>query len=185
MGQSSMNANAPVESGGSPEQTAKRLPTELTSFATRKEARARELAARFGAELPPVVWAFLTAAKQGDWPEVARLGEELRQNLTGFEGDPSYAANELSRRAFSKLRSSIAGLYDWRARADSDPAGRRRMAGAADFAFRQAFALNPHSPEAVFRSVNHFLSEHRPADCQSAIRQVGNLRYGRFMGGMT
>jgi hypothetical protein len=396
-----MNANAPVENGGTSEQTTKSLPTELTSFAARKEARAMELAARFGAELPPVVWAFLTAAKQGDWSGIARLGDELRQlnfppgtpkpdpsvisqvwsavmeihmaaaqfalggpkyafafgrgiidsippgsvyfagtdpgrglvtvlsrshesgdpfftltqnalvdrpylrylreiyggqlfipseqdlqhawdeyvrdlerrekenqlrpgemvervggrikasnqiavmsvngalarlifdrnpgreffveegfplewmyphltphglimalrrqppstispemvaqdqrfwndrfgqmlgdwlrpetpvcdvcafagkvylrqDLTGFTGDPSYLANDLARQAFSKLRSSIAGLYEWRARADSDPAARRRMAEAADFAFRLAFALDPHSPEAVF-----------------------------------
>jgi hypothetical protein len=35
---------------------------------------------------------------------------------------------------------------------------------AADFAFRQAFALCPYSPEAVFRYVNLLLSEGRTAD---------------------
>ncbi len=181
-----MNTNQPVECGGTPEQTTNRLPPELTSFAARKEARARELAAQLGAELPPVVWAFLTAAKQGerfwserftqmlgDWlrpetpvSEVCAFADRvyLRKELAGFTGDPSYVANELARRTFSKLRSAIAGLFEWRAQADSDPAGRRRMAEAADFAFRQAFALDPHSPEAVFRFASHFLTEHRSAD---------------------
>jgi hypothetical protein len=62
-----MNADVPAESGGSPGQAAGKLPAELTSFAARKETRARELAAQFNARLPPVVWAFFTAAKQGDW----------------------------------------------------------------------------------------------------------------------
>jgi hypothetical protein len=38
------------------------------------------------------------------------------------------------------------------------------MNDAADFAFRQAFALCPYSPEMVFRSVNLLLSEGRAAD---------------------
>ena len=410
-----MNANVPAEGGGRPDQTPQRVPAELTSFTVRQEARARELAARFNAQLPPVIWAFFTAAKQGDWPEVARLGEELRnlslppgtpkpdpavtsqvwsavmeiymalaqfalgepkyalafgqdiirsippgsvyfggtdagrglvtalcrshetgdpfftltqnalgdrtylrylreiyggsifipseedlqhaydeylsdfqrrkkenqlmpgeraervegqvklsgqilvmaingalarlifdrnpdrkffveesfplnwmyphlaphglimaicrqplatltpeeveqdcvfwsdrlgqmlgdwlrpetpvrevcafaervflrKDLAGFTGDPKYVASEPACQAFSKLRSSIAGVYEWRARHDSDPAVQRRMAEAADFAFRQAFALDPRSLEALFRCAQHFLAEHRTAD---------------------
>jgi hypothetical protein len=410
-----MNANVPAESGARPDQPTARLPTELTSFAARREARARELAAQFNAQLPPVIWAFFNAAKQGDWPEVARLGEELRhlplppgtpkpdlavtsqvwsavmeiymalaqfalgepkyalafgrdiiqsippgsvyfggtdpgrslvtvlcrshetgdpfftltqnalvsppylrylreiyggslfipseddlqhawdeyhcdlerrakanqlrpgeivetvddktqvtnqlavmsvngalarlifdqnptreffveesfplewmyphlvphglilaicrqplpillpeqveqdrqfwsdrlgqmlgdwlrpetpisevcafaekvyllKDLAGFTGDPRYVASEPACQAFSKLRSSIAGVYAWRARGDIDPVGHRRMAEAADFAFRQAFALDPRSPEAVFRCVSYCMGEHRPAD---------------------
>ena len=38
------------------------------------------------------------------------------------------------------------------------------MARAADFAFRQAWALCPDSPEAVFRYVNLLLAQDRSAD---------------------
>jgi hypothetical protein len=38
------------------------------------------------------------------------------------------------------------------------------MNDAADFAFRQAFALCPYSPEALYRYVNLLLSEGRAAD---------------------
>ena len=73
-----MNTNMPSESSGKPVQTSGTLPAEVTSFAARKEARARELAAKFKAELPPAVWAYFAAATRGSWPEVARLGEEVR-----------------------------------------------------------------------------------------------------------
>ena len=38
------------------------------------------------------------------------------------------------------------------------------MNAAADFAFRQAWALCPYSPEVVYRYVNLLLSEGRTAD---------------------
>jgi hypothetical protein len=73
-----MNANAPAKSGGTPEPPTEKLPTELISFAARKEIRARELAAQFKTEFPPVIWAYFAAATQGNWAEIARLGDELR-----------------------------------------------------------------------------------------------------------
>jgi thioredoxin-like negative regulator of GroEL len=39
-----------------------------------------------------------------------------------------------------------------------------RMARAADFAFRQAWALCPTSPEAVFRYINFLLKQKRSSD---------------------
>jgi Flp pilus assembly protein TadD len=38
------------------------------------------------------------------------------------------------------------------------------MPETPDFAFRQAFALDPRSPEAVSRCLSHLRAEHRPAD---------------------
>jgi Tfp pilus assembly protein PilF len=38
------------------------------------------------------------------------------------------------------------------------------MADAADFAFRQAFALCPYSPEVVFRYVDFLMGQNRGAD---------------------
>ena len=61
-------------------------------------------------------------------------------------------------KSFSKLRSSIGGIYAWRltqARTASigpkSNAEYQRVLKEADFAFRQAFAFCPYSPEAVFR----------------------------------
>jgi len=76
-------------------------------------------------------------------------------DYTGFIGNRRFIRDEQAQKAFSKLRSSIAGVYDWRAfhPTGKDPAEQQRMLKEADFAYRQAFALCPYSPEAVFRYV--------------------------------
>jgi hypothetical protein len=87
-----------------------------------------------------------------------------KKNFTGFSGDPRFIQNAYAHRTFSKLRSSIAGLYAWRLKRATDASEKERMAREADFAFRQAWALCPYSPEAVFRYVNLLLEQKRVAD---------------------
>jgi hypothetical protein len=65
---------------------------------------------------------------------------------------------------FSKLRSSTAGIYMWRLDQAASEEEKDRMARAADFAFRQAWALCPYSPETVFRYVNFLLKQKRISD---------------------
>lgn len=90
------------------------------------------------------------------------------KNLTGFEGDPQFVGDAASRQSFAKLRCAIAGVYNFRLSSlDGAPPRKEdlakyqaeyaRLQAATDFAFRQAFALCPSSPEAVFRYIN-FLS---------------------------
>jgi hypothetical protein len=87
-----------------------------------------------------------------------------RKNLSGFEGDPRFVRNESVQKMFSKWRSSIAGVYNWRLGKARNPAEKERMVKEAEFAFRQAFALCPSSPEAVFRYVNLLIEEKRLED---------------------
>ncbi|MFM8468556.1 MAG: protein O-mannosyl-transferase family [Limisphaerales bacterium] len=75
--------------------------------------------------------------------------------------DARFVRDDDAQKAFSKLRSAIAGVYFWRI----NEAGRRgnlaeqqRMIKECDFAFRQAFAFCPFSPEAVFRYTNLLIS---------------------------
>ncbi len=75
----------------------------------------------------------------------------LRRDYQGFIGDPKFIRDDVAQKAFSKLRSSIAGVYTWRLGQAKNDAERGRMQKEADFAFRQAFAYCPYSPEAVFR----------------------------------
>jgi hypothetical protein len=98
--------------------------------------------------------------------EVAAFAEKIhvKKDLSGFSGDAQFVQNEYSCKMFSKLRSSIAGLYAWRAQHAADAGEKKRMNDAADFAFRQSWALCPYSPEAVFRYVNLLLSEGRTPD---------------------
>jgi len=86
------------------------------------------------------------------------------RDLDGFKGDPDFVENDYACKAFSKLRSSIAGIYAWRLNKAKSPEEQKAMVKEADFAFRQAFALCPYSPEAVFRYVNLLLSLGRVDD---------------------
>jgi len=98
--------------------------------------------------------------------EVAAFAEKVfgQRDFNGFTGDPQFIQNAYSHKMFSKERSSIAGLYAWRAQHATNAAEKKRMNDEADFAFRQSFALCPYSPEAVNRYVNLLLSESRSAD---------------------
>jgi hypothetical protein len=98
--------------------------------------------------------------------EVAAFAEKVfgRHDFSGFSGDPRFIQNAYSHKMFSKERSSIAGLYAWRALHTTDKSERKRMNDEADFAFRQAWALCPYSPEAVVRYVNLLMSESRFSD---------------------
>lgn len=88
----------------------------------------------------------------------------VRKDLNGFTGDPRFVQNDYAKRMLSKLRSSIGGVYAWRREHAGSASERDRMAREADFAFRQAVALCPYSPEAVFRYVNLLMAEGRISD---------------------
>ena len=118
-------------------------------------------------------WAKLTTPMIGGWlndgttiKEIAAFTEKVysKHGYSGFTGDPRFVQNAYSQKMFSKERSSIAGLYAWRALQTKDAAEKQRMNAAADFAFRQAWALCPYSPEAVIRYVNLLFSEQRFSD---------------------
>jgi tetratricopeptide (TPR) repeat protein len=92
--------------------------------------------------------------------DIAEFAEKtyLRHDFSGFKGDRKFVRDDQAQKAFSKLRSSIAGVYAWRlgpqCPAEYRPktnAEYQRILKETDFAFRQAFAFCPYSPEAVFR----------------------------------
>ena len=90
----------------------------------------------------------------------------LRRDFRGYKGDRKFIRDDQAQKAFSKLRSSIGGVYAWRINdpQNRDPIAQQRMIKEADFAFRQAFALCPYSPEAVFRYVNLLMALQRIDD---------------------
>jgi tetratricopeptide (TPR) repeat protein len=88
----------------------------------------------------------------------------VNKDYKGFKGDPKFVRDDDGQKAFSKLRSSIAGIYAWRlgmsAGIPTPPqylpkseAERDRLLREADFAFKQAYAFCPYSPEALYRYV--------------------------------
>jgi RNA polymerase sigma factor (sigma-70 family) len=111
----------------------------------------------------------------GDWlhddtsvGEVAAFAQKTfgKQDFSGFTGDPRFIQNAYSYGMFSMLRSSIAGIYMWRLDHAASEAEKERMTRATDFAFRQAWALCPTSPEAVFRYTNFLLKQNRNSDAR-------------------
>jgi len=65
---------------------------------------------------------------------------------------------------FSKLRSTLAGMYLRRAEHSNDSYERGGMRNAADWAFRQAYAMCPYSPEALFRYATFLVDYNQPDD---------------------
>jgi thioredoxin-like negative regulator of GroEL len=109
-------------------------------------------------------WSRYSERLIGNWitydtkvPDIVRWVEQVyqRRNFRGFKGDRKFIRDDQAQKAFSKLRSSIAGVYAWRINmAKRNSPERQRMIREADFAFRQSFAFCPYSPEAVMRYVN-------------------------------
>jgi beta-lactamase regulating signal transducer with metallopeptidase domain len=98
--------------------------------------------------------------------EIAAFAEKIfaKHDFSGFTGDPRFVENAYSQKMFSKERCSIAGLYAWRAQHATNAAEKQRMNDAADFAFRQAWALCPYSPEPVSRYANFLTGQNRFSD---------------------
>jgi thioredoxin-like negative regulator of GroEL len=102
-----------------------------------------------------------------DWIEKTYL----RHDFNGFTGDRRFLHDDDAQKSFSKLRSSIGGIYAWRLEQDTrvcppeyrpkSDAETQRVYREADFAFRQAFAFCPYSPEAVFRYAKLLLQYRR------------------------
>ncbi len=129
-------------------------------------------------------WSQRVSEMLGDWlkPEtpvkdVCAFSDQVfaRRDMSRFKGDVKYVVNTNACAMFSKLRSSIAGIYAWRATGADDPIEKKRMIEAADFGFRQAFALCPYSPEAVFRYVNLLSSKARSEDALRVAEAASNV----------
>ena len=77
----------------------------------------------------------------------------IRRDYSDFEGDSKFIRDSDAQKAFSKLRSSIGGLFNYRISNAKTPAEQQRVIKAAEFAFKQSYAYCPYSPEALFRFV--------------------------------
>jgi len=96
----------------------------------------------------------------------------IQHDFTGFTGNRAFMRDESAQKSFSKLRTAIAGLYAWRlGLLNQTPTPQeylprsseyqQRLIKEADFAYRQAFAYCPYSPEVVYRYVQFLAAFHR------------------------
>ncbi len=110
----------------------------------------------------------------------------MHHDYTGFKGDLKFIRDDQGQKAFSKLRSSIAGVYSWRL--GQPPSGgvmpnqyiatganREMIEKEADFAYKQAFAFCPYSPEAVYRYVQLLVNLHRAKDAVAVAETAQRL----------
>jgi tetratricopeptide (TPR) repeat protein len=88
----------------------------------------------------------------------------VHNNYQGYIGDRAFVRDDDAQKAFSKLRSSQAGMYFWRMSPQcppeyrqKTPAGQAALIRETEFAFKQSFVFCPYSPEAVYRYVNFLL----------------------------
>ena len=117
-----------------------------------------------------------------DWVEKVYL----KNDYSGFTGDRKFIRDDDAQKAFSKLRSSQAGMYAWRLRLlfpNPPPAPQylpyrpkndaevQQLYKECDFAFKQSFAYCPYSPEAVIRYAN-FLFQFQRFDDALIIAQT-------------
>jgi len=88
----------------------------------------------------------------------------IHNNYKGYTGDRAFVRDDDAQKAFSKLRSSQAGMYFWRmSQAPAEyrqktPAAQQALIRETEFALKQSFAFCPYSPEAVYRFVS-FLTQ--------------------------
>ncbi len=125
-------------------------------------------------------WSDYSTRLCGNWitynttvKEIADFVERtyIHNNYKGYIGARSFVRDDDAQKAFSKLRSSQAGMYLWRcfARSPQNPngcppeylqktkEGQDALIRETDFAFKQAFTFCPYSPEAVYRYINFLL----------------------------
>ncbi len=124
-------------------------------------------------------WETEVADKIGDWLHEDTTVSNLcafiekvfvNRDWSAFKGDREFVGrrdapgNYYARTAYSKLRSAIGGVYAWRAFHCKDSQEQQRMLKAADYAFRQAVALDPTTSEPLFRYVPLLVSTGRLDD---------------------
>ncbi len=118
-------------------------------------------------------WVNLVKPMIGDWldydtplAQVTAFADKVygRHDLNGFQGDPGFVQSGYASKAFCKLRSSLADLYVWRMNHATNDPEKARMTREADFAYRQALALYPYSPEVLTKYEAFLKSQGRDAD---------------------
>jgi tetratricopeptide (TPR) repeat protein len=105
-------------------------------------------------EKNPQLWADIVTRDKAYWD---RLTSDFKARPQ-FKGDPD------AQKTFSKLRSAIGGIYDF-----------RHMSNEAIYAFKQALDLCPESPEANFRLAQLYMGLGRTDDALATLQALQKL----------
>jgi hypothetical protein len=104
----------------------------------------------------------------------------LRHDESGFKGDPKFLRSAYTQKTYAKLRDSIAAsIYQARAEVSNgskaSPATKARMLKEAEFAFKQALAFYPASPEPIYHSMILLSSQQRFEEIKMIIHLAQKL----------
>ena len=129
-------------------------------------------------------WSQYSGRLIGNWitydtsvKQIADFAEKIyrHRDFSDFKGDRKFIRDDNAQKSFSKLRSSIAGIYAWRLGmlsgvptppeySPKNETERQLLIKEADFALKQSFAFCPYSPEASFRYINFLTQVNRLDD---------------------
>jgi tetratricopeptide (TPR) repeat protein len=129
-------------------------------------------------------WSQYSGRLIGNWitydtsvKQIADFAEKIyrHRNFSNFKGDRKFIRDDNAQKSFSKLRSSIAGIYAWRLGmlsgvptppeySPKNETERQLLIKETDFALKQSFAFCPYSPEASFRYINFLTQVNRLDD---------------------
>jgi len=135
-------------------------------------------------------WHRQTARWIGDWLKketplktICEFAERIytEVNLEEFKGDTDFAMADRRyspQEVYSRLRTAQATVYERRAKHAATSEEKARMVKAADFAYRQAFALGPWAHEAVFRYEEFLKEQNRPEDALLLVESAANTNPG-------
>ena len=107
--------------------------------------------------------------------ELCRYAERVyfRTELSEEDVNPAYVADPTMPLYFSRCRSAIAALYQWRAGTGKHQDA--ELLREADYAHRQAVALCPYNPEVVSRYVEFLLTEKHTNDAKLLVEETLKL----------
>lgn len=121
-------------------------------------------------------WSLYSERLVGNWIESKTTAKEIcdfakrtyrYMDFRGYKGSREFARDNDAQKAFSKLRCAIGGLYAWRlANSAAGSQEQKRLLEESEFAFKQAFAFCPYSPEATYRYANVLINLGRFEDAQ-------------------
>ncbi len=102
----------------------------------------------------PKLWNEIVAKDKAYWDQLTR----------DFTSREEFRRNKDAQKSFSKMRSAIAGLYQWRG-----------MLPEAEYAYRQSLQLCPDSPEGCFRLADLFLGQRRYGDASQLMAEYAKV----------
>jgi hypothetical protein len=105
----------------------------------------------------------------------------VRSNFAGFNGNRAYLTDRQAPQYFSKCRSAIASLYEWRSKEAVDKAESSMLSKEAEHAHREAVTLSPFNPEATWRYTEYLINQGRNSEAKMLIQTILRIIPAKWM----